>query len=189
MADTVEAGVQAGLNMLTARGLILVTWEHHEKGKRLVIHFKSARVFTTSASFGTHNSETRRDCTEDEVIVRLRAMMRTTRYKPIVFFVNGDNEKIPLLVPKTDVIDTRPDVGTEFIGADMMRLDHPPAPIDILQKFAYVPSEIVGGKAPRAYEISGLRHMFETGHALNPFTRVPFNRNNIRPTNNWRVYR
>jgi hypothetical protein len=190
MANTVEVGVQAGLNMLAiASGSVAITWPRHEKGKLMKIKRQAEGLFTTFATFKVHNGGvTLRNCTEDEVLMRVKALMQTTRYRPIVFFVNRDNEKVPLFIPKNGVINTRPNIGTEFIGANMMRLDHLPAAIDILQKFVYVPSEVVEGKAPRAYDISGLKQLFQTGYMLNPFTRFPFSRVDIRPTNNWRSH-
>jgi hypothetical protein len=146
MADTVEARVQAGLNMIAiARGNVAIKW-HHEPSKIMKIKLRSFGIFNTFVKFGAHDKGTQRDYMEDEQFARVRAMMRTSRYIPIVVFVNGDHEEIPL---KSDLIDIRPDIGTKFIGADMMPIDHVPAlTVNILQKFVDIQSEAADGRAP-----------------------------------------
>jgi hypothetical protein len=137
MASTVKASVQMGLHMLTvAKGNVRITWERHERYKYIQIKTKSGPIsrpkFSVFVRMGENSEVELQDCSENDVLLQLRGMMRTTRFRPVVLFVTPRGEGIPLFVPKSDVINTRPSIGTEFIGANMMPLNHPPAPIDIL---------------------------------------------------------
>jgi sarcosine oxidase delta subunit len=115
-------------------------------------------------------------------------MMRTSRFKPAVLYLNTNRDEIPLFVPRNDAINMTPLTGTEFIGADMLRLNHRPSNIDIWRHYVFIPNEFVGGKAPRAYHMDGLREWFRTGHTTNPHTMVPLRKENIKRTNAWQTY-
>jgi hypothetical protein len=189
MANTAEEGVRRGLDMLgVASGRLAITWEQHEKQKLMRVELASGRIFKLYASINPQERLTlKQNATADEVLARLRTMMRTSRFKPAVLYFNTDKVDIPLFVPRSNLINMKD--GTQFIGADMLVLNQPPSNIEIWRHYVFTPMEIADGKAPRAYHMNGLREWFRTGHTTHPFMGVPLRRENISRTNAWQTYR